>query len=331
MSSSSRIAVIARSAAGQKFLELRVAKLQRLAAAPSRRQAALLHALASALNFLGDVRRALQASAQAVLLAPRKRKYKWLHLKLGRHAAAQAAAAASWPAACAVGCQLRPVQRLHCSQLTCSRFFQEFACAQRPVIITGLQVTREAWTLDVIEQAAAQVSVEVKSMRRGSCEWAGLEVERQTTVAEFIRSVRRCGDDASGCAERGYLFDWSLPQVLRARARCDAAPHSFPRPVCSAAPPSRRSSSFLDTSPATCCRSCRMAACTRSAGDTRCPSPTSHPAPPPPPPQDTWPSLFIAPAGVGCGAHVDAFASNFWMAVLQVCAALLLCQFLCRL
>jgi len=53
--------------------------------------------------------------------------------------------------------------------------------------------------------------------------------------------------------------------------------------------------------------------------------------PPPPPPQDTWPSLFIAPAGVGCGAHVDAFASNFWMAVLQVCAALLLCQFLCRL
>ena len=59
MSSSSRIAVIAQSAGGRKFLQLRVAKLQRLAAAPSRRQAALLHALASALSYLGDMRRAL--------------------------------------------------------------------------------------------------------------------------------------------------------------------------------------------------------------------------------------------------------------------------------
>ena len=236
MSSSSRIAVIAQSAGGRKFLQLRVAKLQRLAAAPSRRQAALLHALASALSYLGDVRRALQASAQAVLLAPRKRNYKWMHLKLGRHAAAQAAAAASWPAACPLGCHFRAVQRVSCSHLTCNQFFQEFAMAQRPVIITGLQVTREAWTLDVIEQAAAQASVEVKTVRAGSCEWAGLEVERATTVAQFVRSVKRCGDDQSGCGERGYLFDWSLPQVGRARARaplrcCSSPDQALPTTV----------------------------------------------------------------------------------------------------
>ncbi|XP_076454119.1 uncharacterized protein LOC143289129 [Babylonia areolata] len=33
--------------------------------------------------------------------------------------------------------------------------------------------------------------------------------------------------------------------------------------------------------------------------------------------QDSWPSLFIAPAGVHSGLHVDAFASNFWMALFQ--------------
>jgi len=33
--------------------------------------------------------------------------------------------------------------------------------------------------------------------------------------------------------------------------------------------------------------------------------------------QDIWPSLFIAPAGLHSGLHVDAFGSNFWMALFQ--------------
>lgn len=32
---------------------------------------------------------------------------------------------------------------------------------------------------------------------------------------------------------------------------------------------------------------------------------------------DSWPSLFIAPAGVTSELHVDAFASSFWMALFQ--------------
>ena len=107
--------------------------------------------------------------------------------------------------------------RLHCSQLSTRRFFEEFAMMRRPVVITGLQVTSEAWALDVVERVAANTRVDVKSVRRESCEWAGLEVERSTTVAEFIRSLRSSGDDAAGCSERGYLFDWSLPQVRCAR------------------------------------------------------------------------------------------------------------------
>ncbi len=31
----------------------------------------------------------------------------------------------------------------------------------------------------------------------------------------------------------------------------------------------------------------------------------------------SWPSLFIAPAGITSGLHVDAFSSNFWMALFQ--------------
>ena len=33
--------------------------------------------------------------------------------------------------------------------------------------------------------------------------------------------------------------------------------------------------------------------------------------------RDTWPSLFIAPAGICSQLHVDAFGSNFWMALFQ--------------
>lgn len=33
--------------------------------------------------------------------------------------------------------------------------------------------------------------------------------------------------------------------------------------------------------------------------------------------RDSWPSLFIAPTGISSGLHVDAFGSNFWMALFQ--------------
>ena len=33
--------------------------------------------------------------------------------------------------------------------------------------------------------------------------------------------------------------------------------------------------------------------------------------------RDSWPSLFLSPAGVTSELHVDAFGSNFWMALFQ--------------
>ena len=33
--------------------------------------------------------------------------------------------------------------------------------------------------------------------------------------------------------------------------------------------------------------------------------------------RDSWPSLFIAPAGAVSQLHVDAFASSFWMALME--------------
>lgn len=33
--------------------------------------------------------------------------------------------------------------------------------------------------------------------------------------------------------------------------------------------------------------------------------------------KDSWPSLFIAPAGLISELHVDAFGSNFWMALFE--------------
>ena len=33
--------------------------------------------------------------------------------------------------------------------------------------------------------------------------------------------------------------------------------------------------------------------------------------------RDSWPSLFVAPAGIASELHVDAFASSFWMALFH--------------
>ena len=33
--------------------------------------------------------------------------------------------------------------------------------------------------------------------------------------------------------------------------------------------------------------------------------------------KDSWPSLFVSPAGITSELHVDAFGSNFWMALFQ--------------
>ena len=33
--------------------------------------------------------------------------------------------------------------------------------------------------------------------------------------------------------------------------------------------------------------------------------------------RDAWPSLFVGPRGTRSGLHIDAFGSNFWMAVLE--------------
>lgn len=33
--------------------------------------------------------------------------------------------------------------------------------------------------------------------------------------------------------------------------------------------------------------------------------------------RDSWPSLFIAPPNIVSELHVDAFASNFWMALFE--------------
>ena len=33
--------------------------------------------------------------------------------------------------------------------------------------------------------------------------------------------------------------------------------------------------------------------------------------------RDSWPSLFIAPSGLRSELHVDAFGSNFWMAIFE--------------
>jgi histone arginine demethylase JMJD6 len=34
--------------------------------------------------------------------------------------------------------------------------------------------------------------------------------------------------------------------------------------------------------------------------------------------RDSWPSLFVGPASARGAMHIDAFGSNFWMALFEV-------------
>ncbi|XP_052263433.1 lysine-specific demethylase 8-like isoform X2 [Dreissena polymorpha] len=162
------------------------------------------------------------------------------------------------------------VDRVSCCKLSYVDFFHKYAVTSTPVIITGLSVTREPWTLEHIAQVAGNCKVTLKTPVKESVKWARLEDSETMIVREFIDRIHDKKEDAKPL----YIFDWSLPIHCPDLAKGLTIPKYF-------------AGDFLQrTLPGSLY-------------------------------QDSWPSLFVAPAGVVSDLHVDTFGSNFWMALFQ--------------
>ncbi|XP_052791172.1 uncharacterized protein LOC128225165 [Mya arenaria] len=162
------------------------------------------------------------------------------------------------------------VERVPASGLSYSDFLHKYAQTSTPVIVTGLQITSQPWTLDHVSKVAGECDAPVKKPVKESVKFAHLEDCGTMKVKDIIDSLH--GDLPHD--QQVYLFDWSLPCHCPELAKEITIPKYF-------------AGDLLQ----------------RTSADSLY--------------QDSWPSLFIAPAGLTSELHVDTFGSNFWMALFQ--------------
>jgi hypothetical protein len=197
----------------------------------------------------------------------------------------------------------KPVQRIKGSELSYAKFHDEFAMTQTPVIITGVveQMTAHPWTMERVADVAGERTVTVKKLVRGSVEWARLEEAETTTVADFVHSVlaaegTRCGSVGGSSGRSGVCggptgtAQHRLQQEREGERRYLfdwSLPLYAPELAAELTIPKYFSGDLLQR--------------TELGSKYR----------------DSWPSLFVAPAGLVSELHVDTFGSNFWMALFS--------------
>ena len=130
---------------------------------------------------------------------------------------------------------------------------------------------------------AGDKTVTLKRPVGDSAEWARLENGRRTTIKDFIDSIESGKD-------KEYLFDWSLPIHCPKLAEELTIPKFF--------------------------SGIRVGNRVRILGVFYVGDLLQRTAPGSLY-RDSWPSLFVAPAGIHSELHIDAFGSNFWMAIFE--------------
>ncbi|XP_064607869.1 LOW QUALITY PROTEIN: bifunctional arginine demethylase and lysyl-hydroxylase JMJD6-like [Liolophura sinensis] len=165
----------------------------------------------------------------------------------------------------------KAVERRCFKSLNFEEFFTKYSKTSTPVVITGYLplMTDSPWTFSYVKNKAGKCKVSLKKYVPESVEWARLENDKISSVAEFVDSVIDGEETGNLC-----LFDWSLPLHCPQLAEEITVPRYF-------------------------------------AGDflQRVTHGSLY--------HESWPSLFIAPKGITTELHVDAFGSNFWMAVFE--------------
>lgn len=91
-------------------------------------------------------------------------------------------------------------------KLSYKDFFANYACKQRPVLLKGVQIAPEPWTLPYLRARVGMKRVTLKRHSPFSTNWARLDpvANPGCTMAKYIDRVM-----AGSCAD--YLHDWSLP------------------------------------------------------------------------------------------------------------------------
>ena len=100
------------------------------------------------------------------------------------------------------------VDRRSYDDLSVEEFLNHYCKQSKPLVITGLEeknIVSNPWSLDHIAEIAGSQKVTLKKSTKDSIKWAKLEPSVETSVDDFITSVKL------GTSGENYLFDWSLP------------------------------------------------------------------------------------------------------------------------
>jgi len=101
--------------------------------------------------------------------------------------------------------RMRSVDRRDASELSMSEFIERYATKGEPVIITGMTLTKQPWTLDFLSKACdARVMLKRKNTDRRT--WGRLEKAGELSLAEFIATFT-----TNETRKSWYLHDWPLP------------------------------------------------------------------------------------------------------------------------
>lgn len=177
---------------------------------------------------------------------------------------------------------VRPVRRVHWSNLSTAVLEEQFLDRSEAVVITGLaeaaaQKNTEAasevphwssWTMHSVAAACDFEPAPLKRWTSSSKTWAGLEASQDPgddaiTLSRFVESLTEAASSPTGLKE-AMVFDMPLTRSCPTLMKGFAVPAAL-ADVCSY----------------------------------------------------YGPSLFLQPAGTRCGVHVDSGATDFWQLLLQ--------------
>mmetsp|Transcript_29290 Transcript_29290/g.54837 ORF Transcript_29290/g.54837 Transcript_29290/m.54837 type:complete len:366 (-) Transcript_29290:112-1209(-) len=107
---------------------------------------------------------------------------------------------------CSSSSNKKAIDRVSLDQLSYSDFISKYAKPRKPVIIQGLKLTKEEWSLDFIKRKCGSKEVNLHKRETDSVEWGSLHAVETMTVKEFIDT-----HTTNQTRRSYYLHDWSLP------------------------------------------------------------------------------------------------------------------------
>ncbi|XP_046554523.1 LOW QUALITY PROTEIN: uncharacterized protein LOC124263846 [Haliotis rubra] len=240
-------------------------------------------ALGTVEESLGNLTEAGQHLKQALTEDPDNKEFRWHLHKVERQVQVKQQQDKMLKELAGRKLELKPVKqvrRVSASNLSMQEFFYTYAATSTPVVITDLvdKMTSVPWTLQHICDVAGEVKVTLKKPVGWSVEWAGLEEGDTVTVGEYMDQTLNPRDTERQGKEGLPSMQYLFDWSLPLHCPKLVEELSIPRYFAGDLLQRTNRSSLY---------------------------------------QDSWPSLFLAPAGVCSQLHIDAFASNFWMALFQ--------------